>query len=257
MAPAPESAAERGRVSVDRVSVFRTADDGSSQPVIEGLTLEVAPGECCMLVGPNGAGKTSLLLALVGALPFTGRIQLGDLVLGERTLKEARRRVGFVFANPDEQLFCESVEREVAFGPEQHGLAHDEVNARVGRALDAVGLRAYAARSPHHLSLGEQRRVAVAAALATEPDAVLFDEPSASLDPLARQALIDTMAASNRTMLVATHDLGLALELDATVALIHQGKLVGSGRARELLEDAELLIRAGLRAPGGARGSLL
>lgn len=237
--------------------MFRTADDGTSEPVIDGLTLEVAPGACCMLVGPNGAGKTSLLLALVGALPFTGQIQIGELILGERTLKQARQRLGFVFANPDEQLFCETVQREVAFGPEQHGLGRDEVNARVTRALDEVGLRAYTARSPHHLSLGEQRRVAVAAALATDPDAVLFDEPTASLDPLARQALLDTMAASDRTMLVATHDLAAALELDATVVLIHQGKLVGSGRAREVLADQELLVRAGLLAQGGTRRSLL
>ena len=225
--------------------------------MIEALTLALAPGERCMLVGPNGAGKTSLLLALVGALPFTGQIQLGDLVLGERTLKEARRRIGFVFANPDEQLFCETVQREVAFGPEQHGLGRDEVNARVGRALDEVGLRAFAARSPHRLSLGEQRRVAVAAALATQPDAVLFDEPTASLDPLARLALLDTLAASDRTMIVATHDLAAALELDATVVLLHQGKLMGSGRAREVLADQDLLVRAGLAVEGSARGSLL
>jgi len=253
----PSPRPERGKVALEGVSVFRTADNGSSQPVIEALTLEVGPGECCMLVGPNGAGKTSLLLALVGALPFTGQIKIGELILGERTLKEARRRLGFVFANPDEQLFCETVQREVAFGPEQHGLGREEVNARVGRALDEVGLRAYAARSPHHLSLGEQRRVAVAAALATEPDAVLFDEPTASLDPLARQALLDSMAASDRTMLVATHDLAAALELDATVVLIHQGKLVGSGRAREVLADHELLVRAGLLAKGDPRRTLL
>lgn len=225
--------------------------------MIEALTLRIAPGECCMLVGPNGAGKTSLLLAMVGALPFTGRIQLGELVLGEHTLKAARRRMGFVFANPDEQLFCENVHAEVAFGPEQHGLPRDAVNARVLRALDEVGLKSYATRSPHHLSLGEQRRVAIAAALATEPDAILFDEPTASLDPLARQALLDTMASSNRTLVVATHDLAAALELDATVVLLHQGKLVGSGRAREVLADQDLLIRAGLRRTSDGHGSLL
>lgn len=248
---------ERGKVALEDVSVFRTADNGASQAVIEGLTLEIPPGECCMLVGPNGAGKTSLLLALVGALPFTGKVAIGDLNLSERTLKEVRKRVGFVFANPDEQLFCETVRREVAFGPEQHGLERDEVNARVARALDEVGLRAYSERNPHHLSLGEQRRVAVAAALAVEPDAVFFDEPTASLDPLARQALLDTMATSDRTMLVATHDLAAAVELDAMVVLLHHGKLVGSGRAREVLADHELLVRAGLSAPGSTRGSLL
>lgn len=257
MSSSETARAARGRIALEGVRVFRTADDGTSQPVIDGVTLEVAPGACCMLVGPNGAGKTSLLLALVGALPFTGQIRIGELVLEERTLKEARKRIGFVFANPDEQLFCETVQREVAFGPEQHGLGRDEVNARVTRALDEVGLRTYAARSPHHLSLGEQRRVAVAAALATEPDAVLFDEPTASLDPLARQALLDTMAASNRTMLIATHDLAAALELDATVVLIHQGELMGSGRAREVLADRELLVRAGLLAKGSPRGNLL
>lgn len=186
---------------------------------------------------------------MVGALAFTGRIQIGDLLLDKGSLKQVRRRMGFVFANPDEQLFCESVEREVAFGPEQHGLPYDQVASRVTRALDQMGLRRHAAKNPHHLSLGEQRRVGIAAVLATEPDAILFDEPTASLDPLARDTLLEAMTKSRATMVVASHDLAAGLELNATVALLNQGKLVGAGPAADVLRDETLLVQAGLRAP--------
>ncbi len=238
----------RGSLKLEGLTVYRTGDDGAPGAVVEDLTLEVASGQCCMLVGPNGAGKTSLLLAMVGALPFTGTVRLGELELEARTLKELRRRVGFVFANPDEQLFCDTVHQEVAFGPEQLGFSEDQVAARVSRALDQVGLLAHAARNPHRLSLGEQRRTAVAAALATSPDAVFFDEPTASLDPLARETILSTLKRTGATTVIASHDLQAALELEAIVALLNHGRLVGIGQAVDVLSDPALLVRAGLSA---------
>lgn len=236
-------------LALHNVSVYRADDDGSKRPVIENLSLELAPGQRCMLVGPNGAGKTSLLLAMVGALPFTGEIRVDGVALVQKTLNSIRRQLGFVFANPDEQLFCESVWEEVAFGPRQLELVDGEQEARVQHALTLVGLRQQAAKNPHHLSLGEQRRVAVAAALATHPAALLFDEPTASLDPVARNNILAVLSRTEATVVMASHDLTAARELKATVALLNGGRLIATGDADHVLRDRELLLRAGLLAP--------
>lgn len=238
-----------GAIALHDVTVFRTGDDGTRRPVIEQLSMRIEPGARWMLAGPNGAGKTSLLLALVGALPFVGRIEVADLVLDDRSLADVRRRIGFVFANPDEQLFCDTVSDEVGFGPEQRGLADDQVHARVESSLERVHLRGYEPRNPHQLSLGEQRRVAAAAALATHPQIMLFDEPTASLDPVARAVLLEALQSTGATLLLASHDLAAAVELDAEVALLNRGQLVSIGPAREVTADESLMVRAGLRRP--------
>ena len=232
------------------VSVYRASEDGVRRPVITGLSMEIPAGQRCMLVGPNGAGKTSLLLALVGALPFTGDIKLGETVLRAESLHTVRRRVGFVFANPDEQLFCETVWDEIAFGPRQLDLPKADVEQRVQRALNEVALPQHAHKNPHQLSLGEQRRVAVAAALAMQPEAVLFDEPTANLDPIARHKILGVLAHTQATVIMASHDLQAAHALRATVALLNDGQLVAFGDARTLLADSKLLIAAGLALPG-------
>jgi cobalt/nickel transport system ATP-binding protein len=233
---------------LNNLEVFRTDHEGEQRSVVSELSLKLAPGQCCMLAGPNGAGKTSLLLALVGALPFTGQICFGELSLERSTLDAIRSQVGFVFANPDEQLFCETVWNEVAFGPRQRNVASELVEQRVHRVLSQVGLGHQHSKNPHQLSLGEQRRVAVATALATDPVAVLFDEPTASLDPVARDKVLDVLADTNATVIMASHDLAAARELNATIALLNDGKLVGMGNAEEILSDEQLLAKAGLWA---------
>ena len=238
-----------GAVALHDVTVFRTGEDGTNRPVLEGLSMNIEPGARWMLAGPNGAGKTSLLLALVGALPFTGRIEIANVLLDDRSLADVRKRVGFVFANPDEQLFCDTVSDEVAFGPEQRGLSGGQVNARVDSSLERVHLCGYESRNPHQLSLGEQRRVAAAAALAMQPQVMLFDEPTASLDPVARAVLLEALQSTGATLLLASHDLAAAIELDAEVALLNRGRLVSVGPARHVTADNALMVEAGLRRP--------
>lgn len=238
---------------LEDLEVFRTDHEGSQRNVVSQLSLKLEPGQCCMLAGPNGAGKTSLLLALVGALPFTGEVRFGALSLERSTLDQIRSQVGFVFANPDEQLFCETVWHEVAFGPHQRNLPDEIVEQRVHRALNQVGLRHQHEKNPHQLSLGEQRRVAVATALATDPVAVLFDEPTASLDPVAREKVLEVLADTTATVIMASHDLSAARELDASIALMNSGKLVGMGNARDILSDEQLLAEAGLALGKRAR----
>lgn len=236
-----------GAITLRDVTVFRSDEGGVRRPVIESLSMNIEPGARTMLAGPNGAGKTSLLLALVGALPFTGRIEVADVALTDRSLSEVRRQVGFVFASPDEQLFCDTVLEEVGFGPRQRRLSEERIGARVDSSLKSVHLGGYEARNPHQLSLGEQRRVAAAAALATHPRVMLFDEPTASLDPVARAVLLDALESTGATLLLASHDLAAAIELDAEVALLNRGRLVTVGPAREVTADDDLMVQAGLR----------
>lgn len=236
-------------IELEGVSVFREAEDGSKRPVIEKLTLSLAAGARLALVGKNGAGKTSLLLALVGALDFEGRIRIGETLLGRRTQEAIRRRVGFVFADPSDQLFCASVADEVAFGPRQLALPEAEVRARVERAIAAVGLGGYESRVPAALSLGEQRRLAIAAALAMQPELLLIDEPTAALDPVARRELIAILRQQGITLVLASHDLDAVLDLDARTLILDAGHVVADGPAPQILHDERLLARAGLALP--------
>jgi len=237
-------------VEIRELSVWREDPlGGDPRRVIEGLDLDFEAGERVALVGANGAGKTSLLLALVGALRFQGRVTFGDLALDRRSLGRVRKEVAFVFAEPADQLFSPSVRQEVAFGPEHRGLTGAALDERVSAAIDSVGLAGFEARAPSSLSLGEQRRLALATALSVDPAVLLLDEPTASLDGRARRAVLDALARTRATLLVATHDLDAALDLDARVVLLSSGSVVGSGPARELLSDEAELERAGLLLP--------
>jgi cobalt/nickel transport system ATP-binding protein len=241
-------------IEVTKLNVRRENDlDRETRLVIRDLSLTIAPGERVAIAGANGAGKTSLLLALVGALAFEGRIRVGQDDLGPRTLEDIRQRVGFVFAEPADQLFLRTVREEVELGPRLRRLGEVEVRQRGDDALKAVGLSDFEARSPSSLSLGEQRRLAVAAVLSIHADALLLDEPTASLDGRARRDMLAAIRGTGATTLFATHDLDAALELDARVVLLSEGALVADGPARELLSDAATLDRAGLELPISVR----
>jgi cobalt/nickel transport system ATP-binding protein len=222
---------------------------GEARQVIDGLCLSVEAGERVALVGANGAGKTSLLLALVGAVPFEGSVSFGDLVLARRSLGRVRREVAFVFAEPADQLFSANVREEVAFAPKQRGVEGAALDERVQVALQTVDLTDFEARAPGSLSLGEQRRLALATALSAEPSVLLLDEPTASLDGRARRAVLDALGRTSSTLIVATHDLDAALDLDARVVLLNGGRVVAAGPSRDLLSDESVLERAGLLLP--------
>jgi cobalt/nickel transport system ATP-binding protein len=222
---------------------------GERREVARNVSLKLSAGSRLALVGPNGAGKSSVLLALVGATPFSGEIRIGPHTVADKALAALRRDVGFVFADPSDQLFCASVEDEVAFGPLARGWSEDEVERAVGDALERVGLSAERRRAPQALSLGEQRRLALATALACRPGLLILDEPTASLDGRARRTLLRTLLDSDATLICASHDLDAVLDLDAEVLLLADGNTIAHGDGRELLSDAALLDRAGLEPP--------
>ena len=220
-------------------------------PVLDGLDLEVAHGERVAVLGPNGAGKTTLMLHLNGLLRGSGELEVAGLPVEPRTLPALRARVGLVFQDPDDQLFMPTVEEDVAVGPLNAGLDHAEVDARVRWALATVRMGAAAERAPHQLSMGERRRVAVATVLATRPELLVLDEPSANLDPRARRELLEVLAGLDGTLLVVTHDLPFAAQLCERSVVLAGGRIAADGATAELLADPGLLARHDLELPAG------
>ncbi|CQR63585.1 Putative ABC transporter ATP-binding protein SCO3161 [Streptomyces leeuwenhoekii] len=217
-----------------------------------GVDFSIARGERVALLGPNGAGKTTLVLHLNGILSGgTGTVTVAGLPVADRHLAEIRRRVGIVFQDPDDQLFMPTVREDVAFGPAAAGVRGAELDARVDRALDLVGMRAFKDRPPHHLSFGQRRRVAVATVLATEPEILVLDEPSSNLDPASRRELADILRGLDVTVLMVTHDLPYALELCPRSLILSEGVIAADGPTADLLSDEALMRAHRLELPFG------
>ncbi|HOQ28492.1 MAG TPA: ABC transporter ATP-binding protein [Armatimonadota bacterium] len=222
-------------------------------PALDGVNLEIAPGEAVALIGPNGAGKSTLLLHLVGILHGEGEIEAFGLKPAGPELKMLRQKVGLLFEDPDDQLFMPRVRDDVGFGPRNLGLPPEEVNRRIEQALAATGMTGTEERAPHHLSSGQKKRVALAALLAMEPELLLLDEPTSTLDPRARRELIRVLEALPVAKLIATHDLELVLELCPRAVILDRGRVVADGPPAELLSNAALMEAHGLEVPGSLR----
>ena len=249
------------------------------RPALQGVNLQINPGEAVALVGPNGAGKSTLLLHLNGVLPGFGRsrtwhahgepgdtgpsgpanhpapaIWIDGLAVAAANVREIRRRVGLVFQDPDDQLFATSVIEDVAFGPLNLGLTKAEARRKSLWALEQVDLLAACDRPPHHLSFGERKRVCLAGVLACDPTVLALDEPTANLDPRGRRRFLGLIAGLAATRLIATHDLEMVLDLCATTLLLDAGRVVAAGPTRAILGDVALLERHGLEQPYRMRG---
>ncbi|HVL80595.1 MAG TPA: ATP-binding cassette domain-containing protein [Actinomycetota bacterium] len=217
-----------------------------------GVDLSVQRGERVAVLGPNGAGKTTLVLHCNGIhLPQMGEVHVGGLPVTKENLREIRRRVGIVFQDPDDQLFMPTVRQDVAFGPANLGLRGAELDSRVEAALRAVGMLEHADRPPHHLSVGQRRRVAVATVLAMDPEIVVLDEPTSNLDPAGRRELLDVLLRLDLTLLVVTHDLPYALELCPRTVVLDGGLVVADGPTTDVMSDRELLAAHRLELPYG------
>ena len=217
---------------------------------LRGIDLVVGRGEKVALVGPNGAGKSTFMLHLNGInAPSHGAVLVAGLPVVREHLGRIRAEVGLVFQDPDDQLFSPTVRDDVAFGPLHMGLPEDEIHDRVERALAAVGMAGFERRLPHHLSLGQRKRVAMATVLSMDPSVLVFDEPSAGLDPRGRRELIGLLAEMPQTMLVATHDMRLVNEVLPRTVVMDGGLVVADGPTDDLLADTALLEAHGLEAP--------
>ena len=224
---------------------------------LNGVDLDIPAGEKIAILGANGSGKSSLLRLLNGlAFATKGSLWAFGEELTERSLNDDRfshqfrRRVGFLFQNPDSQLFSSTVREEIAFGPLHMGLPKPEVEQRVEDLARTLGLLPLLDRPPFRLSGGEKKKVAIASVLAVNPDALLLDEPTGGLDPRSQQWMVDLIVKLNRagkTIVTATHDLTFVpIIADRVVVLSEEHEVAAVGTAKEILSNGELLARVNL-----------
>ncbi len=229
-----------------------------ARTALDGVSLVLHPGERVGLVGQTGSGKSTLAQVMAGLLaPTAGRVLLDGTAAHERTsaARAKRRRIGLAFQHPEQQIFEQTVFKEVAFGPRNLGLAEAEVTERVQWALEMVGLdpAAFTERVPFALSGGEMRRVALAGILAMRPDVLILDEPTAGLDPRGRQELLARVdgwqAETGMTLVLISHHLDEVARLAERVVVLAHGQVAADGPTHQVLGDSQLLLSAGLSAP--------
>jgi cobalt/nickel transport system ATP-binding protein len=200
---------------------------GPQRPVLRNCTFRLKAGERVGLIGPNGSGKTTLLSLIVGLVrPTAGRVEVfGKVRSREADFHDVRRRVGLLFQDADDQLFCPTVAEDVAFGPMNLGKSREEVRRIVARTLRRLELDGYEERITHKLSGGEKRLVALATVLAMEPDVLLLDEPITGLDEAATERVLDILAELPQAMLIVSHDRSLLKRLATRTLVLTGGKL--------------------------------
>jgi len=217
---------------------------------INEMSFIIHHGESVGIVGENGAGKSTLLLLLMGVLfPSQGEVMVGDVHVTKKTLPLIRQRLGMVFQDPDDQLFMTTVYDDVAFGPRNYRLDEKEVENRVMQSLDMVGISHLKDRAPNKLSGGEKRAAAIATVLSMQPDVLIMDEPTSSLDPKSRRRVMELLKGFEHTKIITSHDLDMVFEICKRTIVIKAGKIAADGLTSEILADEELMDACGLEVP--------
>lgn len=239
-------------IEVDNITYSYTGEN-SVTPALSGVTMNVKKGSFVAIIGHNGSGKSTFARHINALfLPMSGSVKVNGMdTKDEEKVWDIRKCAGMVFQNPDNQLVATIVEEDVAFGPENIGVPPKEIRTRVDDALEQVNMSAFKERAPHMLSGGQKQRVAIAGVLAMHPDVIVFDEPTAMLDPEGRAEVLETIRELNsegKTILLITHYMEEALQAD-TVVIMTGGRITKMGTPREVFSDEQALKNAGLTAP--------
>ena len=242
-------------IKIENVSFeYSSFIDESIQLAVQDLSLDVIRGEFLVVLGHNGSGKSTLAKMINGLImPSKGEIFVNGLnTRDEDKIWDIRSTAGMVFQNPDNQIVATIVEEDVAFGPENLGIPQRELRKRVDDALETVEMTEYKNHAPHLLSGGQKQRVAIAGILAMEPDCIIFDEPTAMLDPVGRLEVMDTIKKLNKekgkTIILITHFMDEAVEADR-VMVLNEGEAVMLGTPKEIFRQVERLKELGLDVP--------
>lgn len=206
-------------------------------------------GETLGLIGPNGAGKSTLILHLNGVLRGIGLVRVMGEEVNKQNIRRIRSRVGMVFQDPNDQLFLPTIFDDIAFGPLNFGLPVPEVEKRVSKILKETDLDEVKHKSSLQLSLGEKKKVALATVMVMEPEILVLDEPSSSLDPGSRRTFIRMLGQIPVSKIIATHDLDLVAELCSRVVLMDAGEIIAQGETGKILSNKNLLEQHRLEIP--------
>jgi energy-coupling factor transport system ATP-binding protein len=220
---------------------------------LRGVSLVIEDGEFVAIMGQNGAGKTTLVKHFNGLLkPKQGRVLVDDRDTAKTSVAKLAKDVGFVFQNPDNQLFCETVEEEIAFALKNFGFAEDVIEKRISWAINLLGLSEYRKTSPFMLSGGERKRVALASVLAWDPRMLILDEPTIGQDYDQKEKLrqfILQMKTQRKTIVMVTHDVEFVAECSPRVILMLDGQVLADGEAEKILTDSATLEKASIVPP--------
>lgn len=222
---------------------------------IKDINIKINEGEKVAIMGPNGAGKSTLFLHFNGLKePDSGNIEVDGekMVYNKKKLLEIRQKVGIVFQNPNDQLFAPSVEEDVAFGPMNLGLPIEEVEKRTAEALELVEMSDSKDKPPHHLSGGQQKKVAIAGIIAMRPEIMILDEPTAGLDPQGVDQILEILNKLNEegmTIVISSHDVEMINDFADHIFVLKEGKIIGDGTPDEIFSNHELLEKANLKPP--------
>ena len=242
-------------IKVDHLGfTYPGVEDAPGAVVFEDMNLTIEQGSLVAILGSNGCGKSTLAKHFNSILlPCGGKVWVNGMdTSDEYKLIAIRRNVGMVFQNPDNQIVANVVEEDVAFGPENLGIASPEIRHRVDNALAQVGMSKYAQHAPHLLSGGQKQRVAIAGVIAMAPKCIVLDEPTAMLDPRGRSEVMQTITKLNRekgiTVVLITHHMDEAAQCDRVVVM-HKGKVAADGTPKDVFSDVEMMHDLGLAAP--------
>ncbi|MBQ4321533.1 MAG: energy-coupling factor transporter ATPase [Oscillospiraceae bacterium] len=241
-------------ISAENVTFSYPADErAEARLTLDGVTLNIEPGTFTAILGRNGSGKSTLARHMNALLlPAGGTVYVAGMdTRSETMLLEIRRTVGMVFQNPDNQIVANVVEEDVAFAPENLGCAPEEIRRRVDEALKRVGMYEYREHAPHLLSGGQKQRIAIAGVLAMEPRCVVFDEPTAMLDPQGRKDVMNIIRALQEkgvTVILITHHMDEAAQADRVVVM-KKGRIAMDGTPKALFSQTEALTELGLEVP--------
>lgn len=230
-----------------------TYPDGTQ--ALKNINIEIEKGEKVAIIGPNGAGKSTLFSHFNGLTePTSGCVKIEDKPISfeKDELLKVRQKVGIVFQDPNDQLFAPTVKEDIAFGPMNLGLSYDEVEKCVEDALKMVGMENYEDKTPHHLSGGQQKRIAIAGIIAMKPELMILDEPTAGLDPDGVEKVLNIMNQLNEegmTLIISSHDIDMISKYADKIFVLYNGEIIESGNKNKIFSDMELLKKAHLRTP--------
>ena len=227
---------------------------GDGTAALQGVNLEIPQGQFTILLGPNGSGKTTLFKVITGLLkPSQGTVRVDGKLFKQYTKEELYRRVGFVFQDPNDQLFAPTVGEDVSFGPTNLRLPPVEIGIRVKEALKMVGVPDLINKPIHYLSYGQKKRAAIAGVLAMKPEIIILDEPTAGLDPAGVREIMRLIVKLNKeqgiTILMATHDVDLVPLYADQVYILFEGRIILAGNPREVFTAKKTVRNAKLRLP--------